>query len=68
MLAHLNADMLFTLIAAGSLIGLWGVSALLLPWSDGDQAQVLSDLRSLTRFSRPAAVAQRVEQPLRRAA
>lgn len=43
-----TADLLFTVIASCSLLGLWGLSALVLPWRQKDLDQVQAEIHSLT--------------------
>jgi hypothetical protein len=43
-----TADLLFTVIASCSLLGLWGLSALVLPWRQKELDQVQAELHSLT--------------------
>lgn len=61
-----TADILFTVIASSALIGLWGLSALVLPWRRQELDQVQAEVHALgekrTMAPRP------LLQPERRAA
>lgn len=47
-------DILFTLGACAFLLGLWALSAFILPWSDRDQVAALQAFKGLLRHVRPS--------------
>ncbi|MFT5586144.1 MAG: hypothetical protein ACI9VR_003741 [Cognaticolwellia sp.] len=63
-----TADLLFTVIASSSLLGLWGLSALVLPWRQKELDQVQAEIHSLTAKETMAPHAALLDSAHRRAA
>jgi hypothetical protein len=63
-----TADLLFTVIASCSLLGLWGLSALVLPWRQKELDQVRTEIHSLTSHETMAPSAPVLSAGHRRAA